>query len=918
LFSFGSLAFVSPWLLLGLLLLPLLWWLLKLTPPAPKNHRFAAVLFLFGLDNQEKVPASAPWWLVFVRLLAIGFLFLGLAQPLINPDKVLPGRGPVLLVVDNGWASARNWSARHTHLQGIVAQADREGRTIVVLATAPSETGKPPQRSGILRAADAKSLIETLKPLPWPVDRAGAIVALKGFKPDSSISAIWMSNGLHDKNVSALAQMLQRLGSLRVIEPSVAQLPYKLLPPVVSSSDLEVSAERVATPRPGRVKLRASSDSNRQIAQTELVFHPNKSVAKAVIKIPVEMRNKIDRIQLHGSHGAAAVILMDIRWQKRPVGLASVSLRDAEVSFLSDQYYIQKALDPFSDIIVGKIDQLIGSGRAVIVVPDSYPISPPEIKALRQWVKAGGMVLRFAGERLARSMNDKFVPVPLRRGGRILGGAMRWSEPATLAPFSRKSPFFGLKTTDEITILRQVLARPSLELGEKTWARLSDGTPMVTADRRGKGWLVLVHTTAGMRWSTLPLSGLFVEMLRRIVSVSKGVAGDAASGVPLAPVSSLDGFGSLVSPTPVAQSIKPGELEKTSVGPTRPPGYYGAGDYRRSLNLSPGLASLKRMEGLPSGVDRGAFSTPSVWDLKPWLLLISFLLLVGDGLITLIMRGLLPDFSLIGRRLKGAGPSAFSIILVVFLFGFVLDARAQDAGRNDAFILKAVRGTHLAYIMTGNPDVDLVSHAGLRGLSNVLAARTAVEPGDPIGVDVERDELSLFPLIYWPISTSQTLLSDKAIERVNRYMATGGTILFDTRDQNLEGGSSANKQMLRALARGLSLPPLEPVPDGHVLTKSFYLLIDFPGRWDGGLLWVERGGSAERDQVSRVITGSNNWAAAWAVDIAGRPQFAVVPGGEAQRELAFRVGVNLVMYVMTGNYKSDQVHAKHILERVGE
>ena len=120
-------------------------------------------------------------------------------------------------------------------------------------------------------------------------------------------------------------------------------------------------------------------------------------------------------------------------------------------------------------------------------------------------------------------------------------------------------------------------------------------------------------------------------------------------------------------------------------------------------------------------------------------------------------------------------------------------------------------------------------------------------------------------------------------------MATGGTILFDTRDQNLGGGNTSNKQMLRVLARGLSLPPLEPVPDGHVLTKSFYLLVDFPGRWDGGLLWVERGGSAERDQVSRVITGSNNWAAAWAVDLTGRPQFAVVPG--AKRSARWRFGL---------------------------
>ncbi|MBO42591.1 MAG: hypothetical protein CMM28_02600 [Rhodospirillaceae bacterium] len=916
--SIGSIAFVSPWLLLGLLLLPVLWWLLKLTPPAPQTQRFAAVRLLFGLENQEKTAASAPWWLVLIRLAAIVFLLLGLSQPLINPEKTLPGSGPILLVVDNGWASARNWSATHTHLQDIVAQAEREGRTIVMLATATSETGKPPQHSGVLRGADAKGLIEKLKPLPWAVDREGTIAALRGFKPDGSVCVIWMSNGLHDKHVSELAQTLQRLGSLRVIEPSIGQLPYKILPPSVGGSAFEVSVERVATPITSRVGIRASNRENRQIAHAELVFRPNKSFAKAVINIPVEMRNKVDRIDLIGSHGAAAVVLMDNRWQRRPVGLASVSLRDAEVSFLSDQYYIQKALEPFSEIIVGKIEQLIGLGRAVIVVPDSYPISQPEIKALEQWVKRGGMVLRFAGARLARSTKDKFVPVPLRRGGRVLGGAMRWSNPATLAQFSRKSPFFGLKPTREVTILRQVLAQPSLDLGEKTWARLSDGTPLVTADRRGEGWLVLVHTTGGMRWSTLPLSGLFVEMMRRIVSVSKGLAGDGTSDVSLAPVSSLDGFGSMVSPAPVAQSIRPDELDKASVGPTRPPGYYGAGDYRRALNLSPGLASLKRMGELPSGVAREVFRTHTVWNLKPWLLLIVFLLFVVDGVITLIMRGLLPDFRWFKRRLKGTGRSSISIVLVVSFFGFAFDVKAQDAGTNDAFVLKALRGTHLAYVTTGDPKVDLVSHAGLLGLSNVLSARTAVEPGDPIAVDVERDDLSLFPLLYWPISVAQNPLTERAIERVNRYMATGGTILFDTRDQNLGGGNTSNKQMLRVLARGLSLPPLDPVPDGHVLTKSFYLLVDFPGRWDGGLLWVERGGSAERDQVSRVITGSNNWAAAWAVDLTGRPQFAVVPGGEAQREVAFRFGVNLVMYVMTGNYKSDQVHAKHILERVGE
>ena len=327
----------------------------------------------------------------------------------------------------------------------------------------------------MLRAADIKGLVERLKPFPWPADRQAALAALKDFEPTGSVSAIWMSNGLHDEHAVALAQRLQRLGSLRVVEPRPEKLAYRILPPKIGTSDLSIAVERVATPRPALVKLRASTNEGRQVAVADAVFHPKKSVARAVIKIPVELRNKVDRLELEGGHGAGSVVLLDSRWQRRPVGLASVLLSDAEMSLLSDQYYIQRALEPFSDIRTGKIEQLIDLGRAVIVVPDSYPIAPPEIKALEKWIEKGGMVVRFAGARLARTTQDKLVPVPLRRGGRILGGAMRWSKPASLASFGRKSPFYGLKPSGEITIKRQVLAQPSLDLGEKHGPVLATG-----------------------------------------------------------------------------------------------------------------------------------------------------------------------------------------------------------------------------------------------------------------------------------------------------------------------------------------------------------------------------------------------------------------------------------------------------------
>ena len=245
------------------------------------------------------------------------------------------------------------------------------------------------------------------------------------------------------------------------------------------------------------------------------------------------------------------------------------------------------------------------------------------------------------------------------------------------------------------------------------------------------------------------------------------------------------------------------------------------------------------------------------------------------------------------------------------------------AHADDAFVVQAASELRLAYVRTGSQDTDAVSRAGLIGLTATLNRRTAVETAEPLAVDIETDELIFFPLLYWPVVSTQAAPSPKAVERINRYLDTGGTILFDTRDANDQtpgpvGGADSSTQRLRRLVAGIKMPPLVPIPPDHVLTKSFYLMHEFPGRWNVGTLWVEPVEDRVNDGVSSVIVGANDWAGAWAIDGQGRAAFAVVPGGEPQREMATRFGINLVMYVLTGNYKSDQVHVPAILERLGQ
>ncbi len=135
--TLGPIGFAAPWLLLALPALPVLWWLLRVTPPAPKRQVFPATRILRDLRPLEATPARTPWWLLLLRLLVAGLIILGLARPIWQPTAGTGQSGPLLLVLDDGWAAAPDWARRMAHAQRILEAAKREARPVALLATAP-------------------------------------------------------------------------------------------------------------------------------------------------------------------------------------------------------------------------------------------------------------------------------------------------------------------------------------------------------------------------------------------------------------------------------------------------------------------------------------------------------------------------------------------------------------------------------------------------------------------------------------------------------------------------------------------------------------------------------------------------------------------------------------------------------------
>jgi hypothetical protein len=953
--TLGPIAFLSPWLLAGLLALPVIWWLLRTIPPRPRRIAFPPTRILVGIENRQKTPAKTPWWLTLLRMAAAALLILALAEPVLNPnrDTALAGSGPVVLVVDNGWAAAAHWPARTFMIERLIAEAEAQSRPVMIVPTANAT------KSFSLKVeapAAARSTAAAVQPQPFAPDRllaARAIAAALGTA--AGASAVWLTDGIdHDDDARAFVDRLKDLApaGLTVIDTPPAQEALGASATVVAGGRLEAQVLRAEGGPPRSGVLQAISGRGQRLGSAAFTLNAGETRAVASFDLPLELRNQVTRIEIGGERSAGAVHLLDARSQWHRVGLFASESREQAQPLLAPLYYVERALAPFTEIAKGgvaalpaAIDAILKRNVSVVMLADVGTLPDDVHERLADWVKKGGVLVRFAGPRLEKG-GDDLLPVALRHGGRTLGGALSWSTPQPLAPFGDDGLFAGLPVPAEVLVSRQVLADPAgLGPEVKVWARLKDGTPLVTAARRGDGQVIFFHVTANSDWSNLPLSGLFVEMLRRVASLGRlgggrealagdaGEAGAAGTAEVLSPLQVLDGFGLLKNPPPTTQGIAASKIADARPNAENPPGYYGPAGAPRALNLITPKSLLKPLPSLPAGVERRVYEGSTAEPLKPHLLIATMALLFLDIVAVLLLQA--GGFSFMRRAGRAAAVLGVAAVGTGALFAWASPASAQappPSSRGDLIAVKATSKVHFAYVVTGDAAIDEASRRGLIGLGRYLTMKTAVEPGEPFAVNIETDEIAFFPMIYWPVLPNARPLSPAVAAKIDAYMKQGGMIIFDTRDHgqgiptgyNLRGdGGTALQRMLS----GLDIPRLEPVPEHHVLTKSFYLLRSFPGRFEGGYLWVEaevprdadQGRQARRvDGVSSVLITANDLASAWAVDDSGRPLYPVVPGGERQREIAFRVGVNIVMYCLTGNYKADLVHMPHLLERLGQ
>jgi len=592
-FTLGPLAFLSPLILIALASLPLIWWLLRATPPAPEKVRFPAFIILRRLTQKEETPDKTPWWLLLLRLLLTAFIIIGLAGPILNAPQTNQTRGPLILVIDNSYMAAPAWNLRKTAIERVAQTVEQTDRPIFIVTTTPNIGGIEEMVDGPLSANETREQIDQITPQPFRTDRQTTLNALEildekisnlGENSENS-EIIWLLDDLASEQTGPsasnpdqlFANALAQRGELTAYRENIHQgfvitriednnQSPGAAPPEANlrqTDGVSFLIKRLNTASSWFGSLVATARDGRILDQHAIEFETGEDEIIAEIKLPLALQNELSHVRIENIPSAASTWLADARNRKALIGLPGLN-RQNDTPLLDGYHYIKQALLTYGAFQEDDIPTLINANASVIILDDVAAIREEDLKNLTSWIENGGVLIRFSGPRLADAALDgtpALLPVTLRRGERAFGGALTWDTPQPLNEFTKEGPLADLAVPKDILIRQQILAQPGGETSQRSWASLQDGTPLITGIQRGQGLIVLFHVTATPLWSDLPISEVFIDILRKLTFLStlgpetleENIS--TQNAIRYSPIRMLDGYGRFVSPDQSLNSI---------------------------------------------------------------------------------------------------------------------------------------------------------------------------------------------------------------------------------------------------------------------------------------------------------------------------------------------------------------------------
>lgn len=902
-FFFENISITYPYAFLIFLFFPIFWNILRTSPLSPKLIKFPAIKIIAKEQSIDQSPAKLSYPIVLLRLLILTFIIFAISHPIINKQNSTPKND--LIILDNSWISSTTWDEKIENVRKLISSHESINNKYSLITTTEYDKGKFLKLFN-KNSTEIKKFLFSLKPLAWNPNYSLVENQIAELNKDFD-SIYWFTEKTINNQKLSLIQNLGK-GNLKVITS-----PESLIPPVLKLIKKEGEKYKFEIIHPLNIFSEGIIDcydfQKRLLYRIDYKSKTTKKGEKFITiinaRIPINIRNKIDFFQISKQTSPISKVLLNGGNKKRNIGITSYSDQGIQSQFANGNYYVKKALEKKYNVQEGNLEKLLNNEIQIIFIDDLYTVKSNLETKLLKWMSNGGTLIKFGGEKLASDItNQSFNTINdyLSLTGEIadLNSKLSVKKSIKISNIESSSPFYGLEMSNEIEVKKYLQTKSNLSNDDlEVWMKLENGTTLISSFPYSKGRLIFFHLPCNNSWSNFSLSYSFLDILERIVDQTKGINSNKDRF--LKPFLTLSGFGELEKPSSQNLSLKNfNENKKVEINYTHPPGLYKDSEGIISLNMSDYLILDFKLHSYDEKYIFKIVEKNKSISLMPIFLMISIFLFMMETFITLFQRQLI----IFDKKMFFKS--------IIFLFMMIQSNNAFALSEKDTEML---RGNKIGHILSGNKKIDDLSANGLNVISSFVSSKTASIFDKPKSINLDKDDLYFYPLIYWPITRNFEEIKDKQKKKVESFIQDGGLLLIDCNIEKSSLEFSVCLSNTEKFFRTMQVSKFTVLDNKNPISKSFYLLKSFPGRRNN-TVYVAYNNSKSTDNAASIVLGSNYWAEAWAKDDNNRYIFPLLENMENQRLISLRFGLNLIIYALTGNYKTDQVHIPEILKRM--
>lgn len=899
---FQKISFVYPYSLILLIFLPFLIRFLITSPLLPKLKKFPSIIFLANYKSIDQKSAKLNYPIIILRLLIILFLIFAFSNPIFSSGNTK--KSSDLIIIDNGWTSGTIWNVRKQKIIELLSAKEIKNQEFFLLTTTELANEKLSNYNS-KNFAEAINFVKSIKPLSWSPNYKNVKRSVED-RIDSFDKVYWFTEKTINTEKSNLLNFLKNY-NLTIVASSENEIPpvLKVFPENDTTYKIEIHHYKKKFTK-GTINCFDEEQRLifRQKFEQKIVENEDTFTTKFELKLPYQIKDKIFYFQLDDINSVSTKFFLNRLRQKKVIGI--VNDKKNEVDFQRGSYYTRKGVEKNNVIIEEGLSKLLTKSVSSIFIDDSNSTNNIKEQTL-SWIKSGGIMIKYGGPNLlstfADNPNNIFLnKLSLSKIETTLDSKLSLKKNLKIKEETDEEEFFfGIKIPNEIVVKKYIQLDISYLTNDvEVLLRLENGAPIISSSKVGSGRIIFFHIPVNNLWSNFPLSYSFIEIIQRIINLSKGI--DEKKERIFQPYLSLDAIGNFLPASAQVLSVNNFKPSNSIVlNYNQPPGIYKDYDGFIAVNFGNNFSNSYKFKNLGSNLNFEELITDKSISLRPILLTLAILFFLIDTLITLYLRGLI-RFDYLLRIF----PKVFMIIFITLISKTII---AKDISKDK------ISETKIGYILTNNSLIDENSRNGLMQISKFVSKKTASILNKPEGINLQNQELFYYPLIYWPLINTNIKLSSEESKKINSFLKDGGLLLVDCKLNFSTFDLDNCLAKFKDLVKISELSKFSKLGKNHGIAKSFYLIENFPGV-ENNEVFFSKVDSQFNDNAASVVLSNNNWSNAWAKDSNENFIFPLLDNSENQRITSIRFGINLVIYALTGNYKADQIHVPEILKRL--